>query len=102
MIFGMTVFTFVHVVISLIGIGSGCVVAYGFFTAKRLDNWTAIFLTTTILTSVTGFFFPVERFMPSHAIGILSLLVLAVALVAPYPPPLSRGGALAHPLKCPL
>ena len=84
MIFGMTVFTWVHVVISLVGIGSGCVVVYGFLTAKRLDVWTAIFLATTVLTSVTGFFFPFERFLPSHAVGILSLIVLAVAIVARY------------------
>src|SRR5262245_45991850 len=81
---GMTVFTILHVVISLAGIGSGVVVAYGFLTAKRLDTWTTIFIATTVLTSVTGFFFPVERFLPSHAVGILSLIVLAVAIFARY------------------
>jgi len=84
MIFGMTIFTFVHVVISLVGIGSGLVVVWGLITAKRLNAWTAIFLATTVATSVTGFFFPFERFLPSHAIGVLSLLVLAVAIVARY------------------
>ena len=73
MIFGMTTFTFVHVVISLVGIGSGFVVVYGLIAGKRLDLWTAVFLLTTAwLTSVTGFSFPFERFMPSHAAsGIL-------------------------------
>ncbi|HEY1860635.1 MAG TPA: hypothetical protein VGG61_09795 [Gemmataceae bacterium] len=84
MIFGMTTFTFVHVVISLVGIGSGLVVVYGFLTAKRLDVWTGIFLATTVLTSVTGFLLPFEHFMPSHAVGILSLVVLAVAILARY------------------
>ena len=81
---GLTIFTCVHVVISLVGIATGLVVAYGFLTAKRLEVWTAIFLTTTILTSVTGFLFPIERFTPALALGILSLLVLAVAVVARY------------------
>jgi hypothetical protein len=84
MIFGLTPFTFVHVVISLVGIGSGLVVVYGFLTAQRLDLWTGIFLATTVLTSVTGFLLPFEHFMPSHAVGILSMLVLAVAILARY------------------
>jgi hypothetical protein len=77
-------FTLVHVLISLVGIGSGFVVIYGLLTEKRLDGWTAIFLATTILTSVTGFLFPIEHLLPSHIIGILSLVALGVALVARY------------------
>jgi hypothetical protein len=80
----LAAFTLFHVALSLIGIGSGFVIAWGFLAAKRLDIWTAIFLATTILTSVTGFFFPFEGFTPGLAIGILSLLVLGVALVARY------------------
>jgi hypothetical protein len=92
MIFGMAIFTFVHFVISLIGIGSGLVVVYGFLTAKRLDIWTAVFLATTILTSVTGFLFPFEGFTPAHAVGIISLLVLAVAMAVVYARELTRWG----------
>jgi hypothetical protein len=86
MILGMTTstFTLVHVLISLAGIGSGFVVVYGLLTGKRFDGWTAIFLATTILTSLTGFLFPVEHLLPSHIIGITSLIVLAVALLARY------------------
>jgi hypothetical protein len=84
MIFGMTTFTFVHVVLSLIGIFSGFVVVFGLLASKRLDGWTALFLATTVLTSVTGFFFPFHHFLPSHGVGILSLLVLAVAILARY------------------
>jgi hypothetical protein len=80
----LSAFTLTHVVISLAGIGTGFVVLYGLIVAKRLDHATAIFLLTTVLTSVTGFFFPFEHFMPSHALGILSLLVLAVAVYARY------------------
>lgn len=86
MILGMTTstFTLVHVLISLAGIASGFVVVYGLLTGERFDGWTAIFLVTTILTSLTGFLFPVEHLLPSHIIGITSLVVLAVALLARY------------------
>jgi len=80
----LTILTLVHVVISLLGIASGFIVVFGLLTDRRLDGWTALFLGTTVATSVTGFLFPVDHFMPSHAVGILSLLVLAVALYARY------------------
>lgn len=85
-ILGMSLssFTLVHVLISLAGIGSGLIVLYGLLNAKRLDGWTAIFLTTTVLTSVTGFLFPVEHLLPSHKVGIISLVVLAIAILARY------------------
>lgn len=84
MILGMTPFTLFHVVLSLIGIGSGLVVLYGLVTSKRLSGWTAVFLVTTLATSVTGFMFPFIRFLPSHATGIVSLLVLAATIPALY------------------
>jgi uncharacterized membrane protein YfhO len=86
MIWGMSVatFTFVHVVISLIGIATGLVVLAAMLRGKRLPAWTAVFLATTILTSVTGFAFPFDRFLPSHWFGVISLVVLAVALLALY------------------
>ena len=80
----MTTFTLVHVVLSLVGIFSGFVVMFGLFAAKPLDGWTALFLATTVATSVTGFLFPFHHFMPSYALGIISLLVLAVAILARY------------------
>jgi hypothetical protein len=81
----MTAFTLIHVVVSLIGLGSGFVVLFGLLTGKRFDGWTALFLASTVATSVSGFLLPFRHFMPSHAIGILSLLALAVAIVARYP-----------------
>ena len=86
MILGMSTatYTLLHVLISLVGIGSGFVVLYGFLKAKRLDGWTAIFLITTALTSITGFGFPVEHLMPSHIVGSISLVVLAAAIPARY------------------
>jgi hypothetical protein len=80
----LSAFTLFHVVLSLGGILSGFVVVGGFLTAKRRDGWTAFFLTTTVLTSVTGFLFPFHKFLPSHAIGIVSLLVLAVTIPGLY------------------
>lgn len=86
MIFGMTTatFTLVHVVISLVGIGSGLVVTFGLLNARPLNRWTALFLTTTVATSVTGFGFPFDHLSPGHKIGIISLVVLAVAIGARY------------------
>ena len=86
MILGLSTptFTFVHVVISLIGILSGIVVLVGMLGSKRLDGWTALFLATTVLTSVTGFFFHSTSFGAPHILGVLSLIVLAVAIVALY------------------
>jgi hypothetical protein len=86
MILGMTTatFTFVHVLLSLVGIGAGWLVVYGMLLGKRFDGATAIFMVTTALTSLTGFLFPVEHILPSHVLGVISLVALAVAIVARY------------------
>jgi hypothetical protein len=77
-------FTLVHVVISLIAIGCGLVVVFGMFGSHRLPGWTALFLLTTVLTSVTGFMLPSTGLTPARIFGIISLLALAVALLALY------------------
>jgi len=84
MIFGMTPYTFMHVVIGLVGIGSGIVVMVGLLTGRRLDGWTALFLLTTAATSLTGFGLPFDHLLPSHIVGIISLVALAVAAAARY------------------
>lgn len=86
MVLGMSLSTFttVHVIISLIGIFSGLVVLGGMFRAHRLPGGTALFLVSTVLTSVTGFFFPSDHLGPPHVIGIVSLVVLVVAVLALY------------------
>jgi hypothetical protein len=81
---GLTIFTLAHVAISLIGIVAGLVVTYGFLTAKRHDGWTATFLTSTVLTSVTGFLFPFHGLLASHVVGGISLVILGVAIFARY------------------
>jgi hypothetical protein len=86
MILGMSLSTLttVHVVISLIGIVSGIIVMFGLLGSNRMPGLTAIFLLFTILTSATGFLFPFEKLLPSHMIGILSLVLLAIACLALY------------------
>jgi hypothetical protein len=80
----ITALTIVHVAISLVGIGAGFVIMWGLLVSQRLSTWTAIFLAATTATSVTGFLFPIERFTPGLALGILSLIVLAPALASRY------------------
>ncbi|MEO8026342.1 MAG: hypothetical protein ABI823_07710 [Bryobacteraceae bacterium] len=75
-------FTLFHVVLSLIGIGTGLVVAYGLLQSQRMEGWTSWFLWTTVATSVTGFMFPVDHITPGHILGVLSLILLTFAILA--------------------
>jgi hypothetical protein len=75
-------FTFFHVVVSLAGIISGLVVAGGLAGGRRLGSWAVVFFITTLTTSVTGFGFPSATVLPSHIVGIISLVVLAAVIVA--------------------
>jgi hypothetical protein len=86
MIFGMTLgtYTFLHVLISLVGIGSGLIVMFGLLGGRRFDGWTGLFLAATVLTSATGFGFPFDHLLPSHIVGIISLVTLAAAIAARY------------------
>jgi hypothetical protein len=86
MVLGLSLpaFTLVHVIISLIGIVAGLVVMFGMLGSKPMPGLTAIFLLFTILTSATGFLFPFKELLPSHMIGILSLVLLAIACIALY------------------
>ena len=81
----LQIYTIVHTLISLVAIFTGIVVLFGMIAGKRLDGWTKWFLITTVATSVTGFFFPFHGFTPAIGVGIISLLVLAVAIYARYP-----------------
>lgn len=86
MILGMSTatFTLVHVILSLVGILAGIVAVIGMLGRRRLDGWTALFLATTVLTSVTGYFFPRDHILPSHIVGAISLVALALAIVGFY------------------
>jgi hypothetical protein len=86
MILGMSTaaFTTLHVIISLIGIASGMVVVLAMCNGRRVPGWTALFLISTVLTSVTGFLFHSAAFGPPHVVGVISLLILAIAIIALY------------------
>jgi hypothetical protein len=86
MVFGMSLATYtaVHVIISLIGIASGLIVLAGLLRGQLLTMWNGLFLITTVLTSVTGFGFPYTKLTPGIILGILSLIVLAIAIFALY------------------
>jgi len=80
----LSVLTAVHTAISLLGIGSGFVVLYGLMTSRSLESWTRFFLATTAVTSLTGFLFPVHALLPSHVVGIISIVDLTIASLALY------------------
>ena len=96
----LSAFTVFHVALSLIGIASGFVVLYGLLQAKQSAGWTKLFLTTTIATSVTGFFFPFHGFTPADGVGIVSLIVLALAVLALYRFGLAGGWRRTYVITC--
>jgi hypothetical protein len=82
--FSIPTFTLIHTLISLVAITAGLVVMGGLMSGKRLDGWTGLFLTTTVLTSVTGFGFPFTGLLASHKVGIVSLIILPPVIFALY------------------
>jgi hypothetical protein len=86
MILGMSLATFtaLHVAISLIGIGSGFIVVFGMMASRQLPLVTTTFMVTTALTSITGFMFPLKGVTPAIVLGVLSLVILAIAAIALY------------------
>jgi hypothetical protein len=96
MSFNLETYTLVHVLISLIGIVSGLAVMFGLLAGKRLNTTTAVFLATTVLTSLTGYGFPFDHLLPSHIVGAISLVVLAGAMYARYARHLAGGWRTAY------
>src|ERR1700692_4215009 len=86
-------FTLIHVILSLIGIGSGFLVVFGLLAANRLPRLTQLFLASTTATSLSGVLFPLKGFTPGIAVGILSIFVLLLAIFARY------GRGLAGPWR---
>jgi hypothetical protein len=93
---GTTTLTLVHVLLSLMGIFAGFFVVLGLLSSKRLDGWTALFLASTLATSVTGFFFPFHGITPADVFGVLSLIALPIAMYARYGRKLAGGWRLAY------
>jgi hypothetical protein len=85
-VFGMSLaaYTLIHSLIALAGIASGLVVLRAWICGRDGGRWTATFLATTVATSVTGYGFPFEHLLPSHVVGAISLVVLAVGIAARY------------------
>jgi hypothetical protein len=81
----LSTFTTVHVILCLVAIASGLIVVVGLLASKPLDGWTAIYLGSAIAASATGFGFPFDQLLPSHYLGMISLVVLIVAALARYP-----------------
>jgi hypothetical protein len=97
----LSTFVTAHVIISLIGIVAGIIVMFGLLGSNRMPGLTAIFLLFTILTSATGFLIPPlvsDKLLPSHIIGALSLVLLAVACFALYGQKLSGRWRLIYVL----
>jgi hypothetical protein len=86
MILGLSLasFTFLHVFLSLLGIGAGIFVVYGLLTSRRLRILTALFFVSTVLTSLTGFLFPFKGVTPGIVVGILSIIALILAIIGLY------------------
>ena len=78
----LQIYTIIHTLISLVTIFTGIVVLFGMLGGRRLDGWTKWFLTTAVLTTVTGFFFPFHGFTPAIGLGIISLPFLAITILA--------------------
>ncbi|MGD0627920.1 MAG: hypothetical protein ABR987_01130 [Terracidiphilus sp.] len=86
MILGLSLvqFTYLHVFLSLVGLGAGIFIVYGLLTSRRLSILTSLFLVTTVATSLTGFLYPFNGITPGIILGILSMIVLVLAIVALY------------------
>lgn len=87
----LAIYTVLHVLISLVGIGAGGVVFYNMLFGRESQRWTWLFLVMTILTSVTGFGFPSTKITPGHIFGVLSLVALALAVYGKYSQNLAGG-----------
>jgi hypothetical protein len=77
-------YTILHVIISLVAIVAGFVVMFGLLTSQRMEGLTATFLIASVLTNLTGFAFPFQQFLPSHAVGAISMVALLIAWLALY------------------
>lgn len=84
MIFDVTTLVGFHTVVSLIALVAGVLVVFGMVGSATMPGLTALFLATAVITSATGFLFPVDRILPSHIFGVVSLLALAAAIAGRY------------------
>ncbi len=93
MILGMSIhlFTLLHVVVSLTGIGAGLIAVLRLAGNRLSPGLTTFFLITTALTSISGFLFPFHGVTPGIVLGVLSMIVLLLAAAALYAGQLNGG-----------
>jgi hypothetical protein len=98
MILGLSLlqFTFLHVFLSIVALGSGVFIVFGLITSRRLRILTDLFMVTNVLTDVTGFLFPNNTLTPGIVFGFLSTIALIVALLALYVKKLEGGSRGAY------
>jgi hypothetical protein len=98
MVLGMSLaaFTTLHTAIALVGIFSGVVAVTRMLRVRRLNGWTTLFLFSTALTTITGFFFPFREILPSHIVGVISLVALVFVFVALYVKELEGGWRVTY------
>lgn len=86
MVLGMSLpaFTLVHVAISFVAIAAGIVAVWQMYSARLPRGWTAVFLSMTALTCITGYFFPADKVLPSHVVGAITLGTVVLATLALY------------------
>lgn len=84
MFFGVSTLQTFHVLVSLAGIATGLIVLAGMLTSRHKDRLIPVFLGTTLVTTLTGFLFPLNGFTPALGVGIISTVVMIVALLALY------------------
>ena len=82
--FNILTFTGFHTWLSLVALAAGALLVFDLLTSRRAARLTLLFFVTAVATNVTGFLFPFTGFLPSHGVGILSSLVLALAILARY------------------
>ena len=80
----LTAITAIHTAITVVAIVAGAVSMMGMLRNGAFRFWTKLFLITAVVTSVTGFFFPLKGITSAQFVGVLALIILAVGLVAFY------------------
>lgn len=78
--FDLHTLTQLHTAISIVAIFTGIPVLTALAAGRPRPTLATITIVLLVVTSVSGFLFPYTQFLPSHAVGILSLGVLVVTI----------------------
>lgn len=80
--FDLQTFTLIHTAISLLALVDGIALLVVWSMGRAVPALATNVIVLLLATSLAGFAFPFVKFLPSHAFGILSLLLLAATIVA--------------------